>query len=143
MALGGTPHGARLGRMYAFPPRSGWGRGWAGGQQSPHKRRLAIGARKPTSRPQAPPGCLLSALSSKEKQQGRSRGPGVRRPEPQPLSLPSGPARWAGREAGPASHSSPPARPPSTLARSHFSPHGHSLMTPELVLRNRLFFPRW
>lgn len=49
MALGGTPQGARLGEEREPPPTQVRGEGsGARGQQSPHKGRLPIGARKPT-----------------------------------------------------------------------------------------------
>lgn len=135
----GTGRRSHLGQGGGGGVGRGWGvtespqAGWPSGQGSP-------------LRPQAPPGCLLSALSSKEKQQEGAVDPESGGQSRSPCPCPQGPAQ-VGRERG-WSECLTAARPPrptqhSSLPGVIFLPHGHSPDTPELVLRNRLFFPRW
>lgn len=113
-ALPMEPGWGRNGRR--LPPRSGWGRGvgWAGGSAESPQAPAGHQDKEAHSRPQAPPCCLLSALSSREKQQE-----GAAAPVPA-LRVPPG---GQGEEAGP-SASQQPARPPTrhSCQESFFSP---------------------
>lgn len=96
-ALPMEPGWGRNGRR--LPPRSGWGRGvgWAGGSAESPQAPAGHRGKEAHSRPQAPPGCLLSALSSKEKQQEGAVDPESGGQSRSPCPCPQGPARWAGR----------------------------------------------
>ena len=124
MALGGTPQGARLGKEREPPPTQVSGEGMGlGVSRVPTSAGCPSGQGSPLL-PTSP--TLLPAQRPflPGEAAGRSPGPGIRRPGPQPLPLPSG-SHQAGRERrlvpGP---NSSPARPPTrhSCQESFFSP---------------------